>query len=147
MYNPINRYQSNFAKGFKPNLMIRFLKSLSFALLAVISFFPARVEATHIVGGQLNYRCLGNNRYEVTLRIFRDCDNANPAAVFDDPASIGIFDSKGNLLTFLGIGGQLLIKPMGDDTIPANVPICDPSIPLVCVHTTVYRDTILLPIR
>ena len=54
-------------------------------------------KATHIVGGELNYECLGNDTYEISLTVFRDCFNGNPNAYFDDPASIGIFDVNNNL--------------------------------------------------
>ncbi|CAN5913097.1 hypothetical protein BH11BAC7_BH11BAC7_23050 [soil metagenome] len=47
------------------------------------------VNATHIVGGELYYDCLGNNNYKITLKVYRDCINGQ--APFDDPASIGVF--------------------------------------------------------
>ncbi|MBK7268923.1 MAG: hypothetical protein IPI07_05245 [Flavobacteriales bacterium] len=30
-------------------------------------------KATHISGGEIYYDCLGNNQYEVTLIVYRDC--------------------------------------------------------------------------
>ena len=36
----------------------------------------------------MGYTCLGNNQYEIRLTIYRDCENGNPDAYFDDPASI-----------------------------------------------------------
>lgn len=125
--------------------------TLKCLLAFLISIFGLQeMQATHIVGGQLSYRCLGNNRYEITLRIYRDCDNANPAAVFDNPASVGIFDSNGNRLPQIGkngSSGELLMVPMGDDTLFNPIVSCDPNFRGVCVHTTTYRDTIILPFR
>jgi hypothetical protein len=46
-----------------------------------------QAQATHMVGGEINYRCLGNNQYEIMVTVFRDCDTGVPW--FDDPASIG----------------------------------------------------------
>ncbi len=40
-------------------------------LLCVISFFNAR--ATHIMGSDISYRCLGGNQYEVVVAVYRDC--------------------------------------------------------------------------
>ncbi len=57
----------------------------------------ASVRATHIVGGEMTYRQMGGNLYEVTLRVYRDCLTGQ--AQFDNPASIGIFDDQGNLLS------------------------------------------------
>lgn len=53
-------------------------------------------SATHIVGGEMNYRWLGNDNYEITLTVYRDCYNGQ--APFDDPASVGIYDGSGNLV-------------------------------------------------
>lgn len=108
------------------------------------------VQATHIVGGELNYTCLGDNEYEITLTVYRDCFNGDPNAWFDDPASIGIFDANNDLVTELGNGGQLLIDfPVNeDDTImqDLNDPCFDIP-PNVCVHTYTYKDTLILPFR
>jgi gliding motility-associated-like protein len=65
------------------------------AILFSICFFEA--VATHIVGGELNYRYLGNNIYEVSLTVYRDCYNGQ--APFDNPASIGAFDQNGMLIS------------------------------------------------
>ena len=35
--------------------------------------YSSNVLATHIVGGVMYYRYLGSNRYEVTMKIYRDC--------------------------------------------------------------------------
>ncbi|MGN6569267.1 MAG: PKD domain-containing protein [Flavipsychrobacter sp.] len=58
-------------------------------------FTPAK--ATHIVGGEVTYKCLGNNWYEFTLTIYEDCLTGLPSAIAgDDPAFVNIFDGKGN---------------------------------------------------
>src|SRR5690606_5216036 len=56
------------------------------------------LHAAHIVGGDFYYRCLGNNQYEITLKVYKDCFATGPnVADFDDPAFIGLFDQL-NLL-------------------------------------------------
>jgi gliding motility-associated-like protein len=149
MYNPIIRFIKNTERKTAmaaPSILTRSVSLL--VLLFLLS--TADVQATHIVGGQVNYRCLGNNQYEITLRVYRDCDNANPEAVFDSPASVGIFDSRGNQMFQLGkdgSSGEILMKPMGNDTLSNPIVSCDPNFVGVCVHTTLYRDTITLPFR
>lgn len=106
---------------------------------------------THIVGGEMNYRCLGNNQYEIQLTIFRDCDTGVPD--FDDPASIGVFAFDAITNTYFldtGVGqmGQLLIPKMNDDTLnPVLSDPCKVVPPNVCVNTSTYTDTISLPFR
>lgn len=100
------------------------------------------LHASHIVGGELDYVCLGNNMYAISLTIYRDCYNGNPNAYFDNPASIGVFDTSFQLVTSLDIA------LMGDDTLePVLSNPCFVVPPNVCVHTTTYRDTLELPFR
>ncbi|HMN91352.1 MAG TPA: gliding motility-associated C-terminal domain-containing protein [Saprospiraceae bacterium] len=99
-------------------------------------------QATHIVGGEMNYTCLGDDRYEITLTIFRDCFYGDPLAWFDNPASIGIFDQQNRLV------GQVLVALMGNDTLSPVLRVqCFVAPPSVCVHTTTYRTTVTLPFR
>ncbi len=105
-------------------------------LLAILSF--QTLQATHIVGGELNYRCLGNDQYEISLTVFRDCFNGIPP--FDNPAAIGVFDSSNQLIQFR------LPIPQGNDTLnPVLFDSCLVIPPNVCVHRTSYIDTITLP--
>lgn len=107
--------------------------------LLLLMLLPTASHATHIVGGEMNYTCLGNNQYEITLTIFRDCFYGNPAAWFDDPASIGVFDVNNILLQ------DIRLDLMNNDTLePVLSSICFVAPPDVCVHTTTYRDTIEL---
>ncbi|GJM31344.1 MAG: hypothetical protein DHS20C18_03450 [Saprospiraceae bacterium] len=98
------------------------------------------LKATHIVGGEMNYTCLGNDQYEITLTIFRDCFYGDPNAWFDDPASIGVFNQNNELLQ------NILVPLMNNDTLaPVLSSECLVVPPDVCVHTTTYRTTIVLP--
>lgn len=119
----------------KPTMKF-FQKICLLFLLSCLS--NASIQATHIVGGELNYRCLTGNFYEISLTVFRDCQNGVPP--FDAQASIGIFNSSNMLVT------QLLIPFMGDDTLNATLfDSCLVIPPDVCVHRTTYMDTIFLP--
>lgn len=111
------------------------IKACCFLLL------PFFAQATHIVGGEMNYTCLGDNRYEITLTIFRDCFFGDPNAWFDNPASIGVFNAENELL------GQILVPLMNNDTLnPVLSGECFVVPPSVCVHTTTYRAQVELPI-
>jgi gliding motility-associated-like protein len=72
------------------------MSKIRWCFFLFIFFFLGKSSATHIVGGEMNYRYLGNNDYEVSLTVYRDCFNG--LAPFDNPASIGIFDVNGNLV-------------------------------------------------
>jgi len=101
-----------------------------------------QLSATHIIGGSLTYEYLGNDNYLVKLEVLRDCYNGSPNAWFDDPASIGIFNTDNTLVNELLIP----LDPTINDTItlsPENI-VCiyDPSI---CIHRTFYEEVVNLP--
>lgn len=117
------------------------LKTVLFGI--ILSMSPILVKASHIIGGDILYKCLGNDQYEVTVNVYRDCFFGNADAPFDNPASVGIFDYNTNTLL-----DELLIPFMGDDTL--NSLLADPCfiVPAtVCVHTSTYRDTVELTPR
>jgi gliding motility-associated-like protein len=113
----------------------------SIFLFLILNCCPQSIYATHIVGGEMNYRCLGNDQYEVSLTIFRDCDTGVPW--FDGPASIGVFDGQTNVL----IANQLVnLNNAINDTLDIYLPDSCLIVPNnVCIHTTTYTDTIILP--
>jgi len=98
------------------------------------------LHATHIVGGELTYRCLGGNRYELTLTVYRDCYTGVPW--FDNPASIGVFDADWKLKQSM----LVRLDSMTNDTLPIilNNP-CLVAPPDVCVHRSVYKRVVTLP--
>ncbi len=129
---------------------IPYMKSVRHVLLALIGLFilsPTQVSATHIVGSDMNFRCLGNDFYEVTLTVRRDCINGADDAPFDDPASIGIFDAFGNLQPVLGTFGQVFLPFEGSDRIDGSLPECSFLGGGVCVDEATYTGIVFLPFR
>lgn len=109
------------------------------ALLITGCLHPFISQGTHIVGGELNYKYLGNNVYEINLTVYRDCYNGVPP--FDDPASVGIFDAINNLFI-----REKLFSFTSLDTVPPtiNSPCFLPPTD-VCYEVTTYTDTLILP--
>jgi len=114
----------------------------------VLLFTCASLSASHVVGGQITYKCLGNDRYQVTLEFRRDCFLGDPLAQFDDPVHLGIFDSEGNMVFNVGNAGQLIIDFSDDDTLNEILTSeCRVLGDDVCVQTTTYAKEITLPFR
>ncbi|MCE2769417.1 MAG: gliding motility-associated C-terminal domain-containing protein [Saprospiraceae bacterium] len=131
----MNQLNINKKHDFITNLRLK----LTFLIPAIFFMLPYTANATHIVGGEIGYRCLGGNQYEITLRVFRDCFNADPTAFFDDPGIIGVYASNGLRLS------NISLRPIGNDTLRKDLDSCYTSfINSVCVHTTVYRSVITL---
>jgi gliding motility-associated-like protein len=121
-------------------MQAKFTRLLFFTILTFL--FSIQSKATHIVGGEMTYTCLGNNEYEIELRIFRDCYNGNP--YFDGIAKIGIYRAIDTLL-FDSL--FITFDTLRDDTLnPILYDSCLVIPPDVCVHTTFYIDTVTLPV-
>ncbi len=109
-------------------------------LLCLMCLISTEMLATHIVGGEMNYQCLGDDQYQITLQVFRDCETGVP--YFDQPASIGVFGADNSLVY------DLRVMPMGDDTL--NPQLQNPCLvipPTVCYHSTMYDTIVTLPFR
>ena len=117
------------------------------ALAGLFIFSPTQVNATHIVGSDMSFSCLGNDFYEVRLTVRRDCVNGADDAPFDDPASIGIFDAFGNLQPVLGTFGQVFLPFEGADTISSALPDCSFLGGPVCVEEAMYSGIVFLPFK
>lgn len=104
-------------------------------LLVALAVSPAR--ATHIVGGEMYYTYLGNDDYELTIKMYRDCNAATP---FDDPLFFGVFGSTGNHL----FDDELFPTSITDVPITVNNPCLTPP-SNICTEEAVYQGTIHLP--
>ena len=115
---------------------------------AIVFLSSNDLQATHIVGGDLTYQCLGGNMYRIRLTVRRDCFLGAEDAPFDNPASIGLFDAiTGQRLMPVGFPmGQFLISFDDSDTLN-EILVSDCSVVMgdVCVHTTVYDTVVALP--
>lgn len=112
----------------------RFLPFLVFVLASVLN-----ANATHIVGGEMYYDCLGGNRYRITLKVYRDC-GPNSQAPFDNPANVSVFGPSNELLV------NLAINFPGATNVPfvATNP-CFQAPPNVCVEEAIYQTIVTLP--
>jgi len=114
------------------------LKKLCSLVLALTVFFQFDANATHIVGGELNYVHLGGNQYAVTLIVYRDCFGGQ--APFDNPARIGVYNASGTLV--LNIAAAL------DSVVPLQSTInssCVTAPTNVCTEVGYYTEIVTLP--
>lgn len=112
-------------------------KLLTLAFFTLLCY--SRLQATHIVGGEITYKCLGNDQYEITLSVYRDCYNGQP--YFDQPAIIGIYRADWTLYK-----KDTVLIDFVSGTLPivlTNPCLTDP--PDVCVHMAMYRKVVTLP--
>ncbi len=73
----------------------------SIFLFLLLTGFCIKAVATHIVGGEMTYKCLGNNVYQLRLDIYQDCLTGDPQAIAqDNPAYISIYYGDGTVYPF-----------------------------------------------
>jgi gliding motility-associated-like protein len=115
-------------------LMVR-LAAIALLLLGSLS----SLNAAHLIGGEMSYICLGNNQYQVTLRVYRDCGSGG--AAFDNSLTAGIYDINNTLVTTLTLpkGPTISISPN-----PTNDP-CLTVPPALCSEYAEYISTVTLP--
>ncbi|MBL7918106.1 MAG: PKD domain-containing protein [Bacteroidia bacterium] len=112
--------------------------SLAIAFLISISFS----FATHIVGGELYYRYLGNSKYRVTLKLYRDCINGQVPFSGQGEGStlLSVFDKNNEEYATFPLGEPVITKVPATTNIP-----CIKAPNGVCVEEGVYTTTITLP--
>lgn len=126
---------------------MKVLRIISFTLI-LLAGWTHQAEATHIVGGEMRYRCLGGNFYRIYLTVRRDCFNGAPDAQFDDPAFITAYGLNGEIIEEIGQNGVMSLPYQRDDTLnEIQTSTCQVIGPDVCVHTTTYFFDVQLRFR
>lgn len=122
----------------------KIVKIVLFSFIILLSSYES--SATHMVGGDFSYRCLGDGYFEVTLTIRRDCDFGAADAQFDEKAIVSVFNQYGQILKRVGLRGGFYLPYEGNDTLNESLKKpCGVLGDFVCVHEAVYKDTIYLP--
>lgn len=112
-------------------------RALSFFFLAFL--LSTSMQATHIVGGDITYRYLGPNQYEITLTLFRDCSGVaigSSQRLAYSSATCGINSS----LTLLQKGSAVDVTPV----CPGQNSRCSGG-NLLGIQQYVYTGTLNLP--
>ncbi|MFN5417326.1 MAG: PKD domain-containing protein [Flavobacteriia bacterium] len=112
------------------------MKKLIFIALNLL--LSLNLWSAHIVGGDIYYDYLGNNNYRITVVLFRDC--ASTGAEYDDPMSVGIFNSSNVLVQ------EVLIPFPGSVVLPVvlNNPCVTPPAN-ICTERAIYSQVVNLP--
>lgn len=109
-------------------------------MLLLAACFPFISRASHMIGGDVTYRCLGGNNFEITITLFQDCLYGEPGALSqDNPAYYSIFS------------GTNLVR--ADSVSALSTEIVDPNFsnacinnyPNTCMRKQVFRFTQNLP--
>lgn len=116
--------------------MMRFFQIFFIVISLMVSTFSS---ASHIIGGEMFYDCLGNDEYQITVKLYRDCNSTG--AAFDPSMQIGIFgtNNPSSVNTFVYASFP------GSNNIPIN--FSNPCLTApgdVCVEVAVYTKVVTL---
>lgn len=124
---------------------MRYVKRIIlFHLFALFLICQGRsVYASHTMGGDIQYICLGNNRFEFTFTIYHDCLTGNMEAInADDPSFYAIFDKGTNAAVVRASTGPAIIRQV----VPTGFSNeCISNFPNVCMSKMVFKFTVTLP--
>lgn len=118
-----------------------------FFLLIAFTLCISPLFGTHIIGGNMTYRCLGNDRYEFTLLLFRDCNCFN-CADFDQNVGIGVYRCGNNVNCNLQNQSNSLFTistPLVSRSTIINPVIPGFQLPEQCLQRGTYVFTLTLP--
>lgn len=111
-----------------------------FLVVLILVLFGTSSYASHVQGGDLTYRCLGGNQYEITLALYRDC------AGISAPTSVSINYKS----VSCGINLNVTLNKIAGTGIEVT-PICT-SLTTQCAGGTypgvqeyIYRGIVTLP--
>jgi hypothetical protein len=119
---------------------------LSYGLfLLFMAMISMSLQATHIVGGEITYKHLNNDNYEVRLRLYIDCFNGSPDAIAQDlRANFSVFEGDSGKLLDLLSQSVLRSSPVRVSRTNYN---CIKIAPDACVDAYDYVTSMVLPPR
>ena len=116
------------------------LKKLYFLFLLILTPFISK--ATHLVGGEMTYTCLGDNLYEIRLVIYRDCGPTNTNGTgFDAIGDVAIYNSNNEQVQLIQISNPVA-SIIGDETVGND---CLELPTGLCIEQGVYNFFVELP--
>ncbi len=117
------------------------------AVCTLLCFFcgSASLRASHIVGGEITYVCLGGTTYRITVDLYQDCDDGVPEAIDgDNPVYLAFYDADSNP-TLLKTD-SIALQFGGSTDVPPNFNNdCVLNPPRVCLKRARFVKEITLP--
>ena len=108
--------------------------------MSVLAFLliAGNSHATHIIGGEIYYDCLGNNQFRIVLKLYRDCFLGQ--APYDNPANVAVYNAQGGLVS------NIAIPFPGSSFVPqGSINPCYQDEADLCVEEAVYEKVVTLP--
>ncbi len=113
------------------------MKRIGILLACFLCLAVTRVNASHIIGGEIVYTCIGTNQYNVKLILYRDCTSFT---LFDNPAYMTLFTQDGAYVTNFPLTDPIITDIPAESDNP-----CLDAPDDVCVEQAIYEINITVP--
>ena len=119
----------------------------SILLLILFICLPGKGFSSHIAAGEVTYRCLGDNNYELTIQFFKSCLPESLSS-FTDELFLRVYDQDDNYLNDIGNGGLVRLDRLSNDTLELKVDAdCIVFGRPFCIHLLTFQGVVNLPFR
>lgn len=140
-YIMIKNWISNYFLLKIPFRITNAFSSLSIMFMLLMS--SSTINASHIIGGDITYKCIGNNTFEFTITFYQDCIDGEPEAIlFDNPAFYAIY-TAGNQPQLFTYGEVMYDSKHIVDPNFSND--CINNYPRTCMQKQTFKFTKTLP--
>ncbi|HNA56969.1 MAG TPA: PKD domain-containing protein [Chitinophagales bacterium] len=113
------------------------MKRTRLLLLSLMTIIGLKAHASHIIGGEISYTCIGTNQYQVVLILYRDCTSFTP---FDNPAYMTIYTQDGDYVNNFPLYSPFITGIPAESDNP-----CLDAPDDVCVEQAIYTAIITVP--
>lgn len=121
------------------------LFKLSVLITIFTLLFSFESRATHMIGGEISYRCMGSNIFELKMTLYQSClANTGPARDADYPIQYTVYENSPipTLVQF----GNITLANIDIESMPHGFSNeCISNIPTVCMQRSVGTTNLVLP--
>ena len=132
------KYQNN-AKNYAMNQNLQKNILRFFTILLLLAGYNESAIASHIMGSELTYTCIGPNQYRVNVRVYRDCSGISMPSSFSVAYSSASCGASGTITASLQSSTD--VTPL----CPSQSSRCSGGNSAVGVELYVYQGTVTLP--
>ncbi len=112
-------------------------------LLITLLSLNNKAKASHIIGGDITYKCLGNNRFGFTFTLYHDCLGQAQAIIDDSESYYSIFNANTGAPVLAGQSMGIYVDQQNIPTGFANE--CINNAPNTCMSKMVFEFEVTLP--
>jgi gliding motility-associated-like protein len=96
---------------------------LTLLLMALV--MPTTSNATHVMGSDIRWKCLGNDSFEITVTVYRDCNGIQLGSTAPQVMPVGCSNTPPTVIT--SVSAPVDVTPNKGSCVPCTR--CDPGCP------------------